>query len=483
MMGGKGSGRIPNFVKQFTPVRTNVVSVGGDALEIPNHSGIASHPEFVKAIDIDLTPYWKSNGTSTATGNWDIGANDFTTTGTVRVGSMRCDGQLDLNGHFNINSNNTDFILKDNSATALEIGVNSETQHMTFITTNSAEKTIFGYDVDLLANDLTTTGVITGGNLISEGSVTVKDDQDNDINDGIIMKMSTGDGPPTSYYPSWINFQNTFPYGTTENFIWVDSDNELQLGTSITNATTTGNISLGFTDGNITTTGDITGTTTNEKVIYSNNGTLAASQISQETLSPYRLSVGTSIFVSPFFVNREYLSFSDLTAAAITGSSITTGEIQCDGDLTIGDGTEVNEHIRFNVVANSPTIIASPAGLDFGSANLANSGTSTFPNLSAGYANVLDADANRSGAAGESFALSTCGEAPAFDKIKRLSINGVVGQATADFQDTHISTTGTIKGGNYESGDGSAGITQSETGVTDFDIVIKDGLITSFTKN
>lgn len=42
---------------------------------------------------------------------------------------------------------------------------------------------------------------------------------------------------------------------------------------------------------------------------------------------------------------------------------------------------------------------------------------------------------------------------------------------------------GTIKAGVYESSDGSAGITQSETGVTNFDIVIKDGLITSFTKN
>jgi hypothetical protein len=49
--------------------------------------------------------------------------------------------------------------------------------------------------------------------------------------------------------------------------------------------------------------------------------------------------------------------------------------------------------------------------------------------------------------------------------------------------DDDITSTGTIKGANYQSGDGSAGITQSETGVTDFDIVIKDGLITSFTKN
>ena len=37
--------------------------------------------------------------------------------------------------------------------------------------------------------------------------------------------------------------------------------------------------------------------------------------------------------------------------------------------------------------------------------------------------------------------------------------------------------------GSYYSSDASQGITQSETGVTDFDIVIKDGIITSFTKN
>ena len=49
--------------------------------------------------------------------------------------------------------------------------------------------------------------------------------------------------------------------------------------------------------------------------------------------------------------------------------------------------------------------------------------------------------------------------------------------------DGNIKATGTIQGANYKSGDGSAGITQSETGVNNFDIVIKDGLITSFTVN
>ena len=42
---------------------------------------------------------------------------------------------------------------------------------------------------------------------------------------------------------------------------------------------------------------------------------------------------------------------------------------------------------------------------------------------------------------------------------------------------------GTLTAANYKSGDGSAGITQTETAVDTFDITIKDGLITSFTKN
>ena len=51
------------------------------------------------------------------------------------------------------------------------------------------------------------------------------------------------------------------------------------------------------------------------------------------------------------------------------------------------------------------------------------------------------------------------------------------------FQDAGLETTGIMQAGGYKSSDGSAGITQTETGVTDFDITIKNGLITSFTKN
>ena len=49
-----------------------------------------------------------------------------------------------------------------------------------------------------------------------------------------------------------------------------------------------------------------------------------------------------------------------------------------------------------------------------------------------------------------------------------------------------MSYTGDIEphgNATYKANGGNAGITQSETGVTNFDIVIEDGLITSFTKN
>jgi len=46
-----------------------------------------------------------------------------------------------------------------------------------------------------------------------------------------------------------------------------------------------------------------------------------------------------------------------------------------------------------------------------------------------------------------------------------------------------LTSTGTIKGANYQSGDGTAGLTQTTAAIDTFDIVIKDGLITSLTKN
>ena len=35
----------------------------------------------------DLSAYWKNDGTSTATGNWNLGSHNLTTTGTLGAGA------------------------------------------------------------------------------------------------------------------------------------------------------------------------------------------------------------------------------------------------------------------------------------------------------------------------------------------------------------------------------------------------------------
>ena len=76
--------------------------------------------------------------------------------------------------------------------------------------------------------------------------------------------------------------------------------------------------------------------------------------------------------------------------------------------------------------------------------------------------------------------------------VTATHMKGIVGTLASSFGDggttnyTSISATGDIEphgSATYKANGGNAGITQSETGVTDFDIVIEDGLITSFTKN
>ena len=57
------------------------------------------------------------------------------------------------------------------------------------------------------------------------------------------------------------------------------------------------------------------------------------------------------------------------------------------------------------------------------------------------------------------------------------------GILTYDEDNDQLAFDGAFKANDFYSGDGSQGITQTETGVNNFDIVIKDGLITSFTKN
>ncbi|MDD3084149.1 MAG: tail fiber protein, partial [Candidatus ainarchaeum sp.] len=49
--------------------------------------------------EVDLTPYWKSDGSSTVTGNWDLGSYDLTTTGKVGIGVYPVVEKLEVNGN------------------------------------------------------------------------------------------------------------------------------------------------------------------------------------------------------------------------------------------------------------------------------------------------------------------------------------------------------------------------------------------------
>ena len=77
------------------------------------------------------------------------------------------------------------------------------------------------------------------------------------------------------------------------------------------------------------------------------------------------------------------------------------------------------------------------------------------------------------------FSTTPIGSTGAAGRAVRLQITNA---GDFNFYGGDLTTTGNVKG-NFQSSDGSAGITQAETAVNTFDIVIKDGLITSFTKN
>ena len=71
--------------------------------------------EYVTLPNPDLTPYWKSDGSSTATGDWDLGDNDFsaadgdfsgdlTVGGNVGIGTTSPGEKLDVNGNIRVPS-------------------------------------------------------------------------------------------------------------------------------------------------------------------------------------------------------------------------------------------------------------------------------------------------------------------------------------------------------------------------------------------
>ena len=65
------------------------IDMGGN--DITNAGNITADTYFgdgSQLTGIDFTPYWKSDGTSTATGNWDIGTNSFNTSRGISLGSL-----------------------------------------------------------------------------------------------------------------------------------------------------------------------------------------------------------------------------------------------------------------------------------------------------------------------------------------------------------------------------------------------------------
>jgi hypothetical protein len=247
----------------------------GTEIYLPNHSGITSHPEMKKIVSsIDFTPYWKSDGTSTATGNWDIGANnldvggDFDVDGSTTMDATRIDGQLDMNGNINMNSNLYDIILFDDSQRALDIGVSGETQHLTFDTTNGQEKlvcnftlalgddiTMGDWTIEKDSDDLKISPSGGSGNLVLDttnagGDVEIKVDAIVDgeviVNDGLLgskglhLKGYSNFPPPLSKGGYTAHYFSTAIQGYT----WMTSTAQLSYGTTV-HGTAQANLNLG----------------------------------------------------------------------------------------------------------------------------------------------------------------------------------------------------------------------------------------------
>lgn len=80
-MGGQGSGRKPDVLKRFTQSHAGIAHKGGEAMILPNHSGVTNHPEFKNY----LADYYTKTETDAAIDAGDLweldGADDLTTKG------------------------------------------------------------------------------------------------------------------------------------------------------------------------------------------------------------------------------------------------------------------------------------------------------------------------------------------------------------------------------------------------------------------
>ena len=93
-MGGKGSGRKKGIGGTFTPIRANVIDIGGRPLEMPDYSGVAKHPKTLAAFD---ERYVNVTG-DTMTGDLTVPNLNVTTDLDVGLWQDDNDGTYDADG-------------------------------------------------------------------------------------------------------------------------------------------------------------------------------------------------------------------------------------------------------------------------------------------------------------------------------------------------------------------------------------------------
>lgn len=84
----------------------------------------------------DLSIYWKNDGTSTATGNWSIGAHDFTTTGVTTTGGLVSNGEVRVNSDIGFITSRARFYRSSDLGAVIQGHISGVTNSFTLITGN-----------------------------------------------------------------------------------------------------------------------------------------------------------------------------------------------------------------------------------------------------------------------------------------------------------------------------------------------------------
>lgn len=180
-MGGSGSGRRPST---FNPIRTNLASAGSEPIEIPNHSGIADHPEAKKNFvpytganaDVDLNNYQLSNIDRLFVTN-NITVDD----GGVHGSLIRGDGAAAA----------PTYSFHDDPDTGMYSLANDT---LSFSTNGTGRLTIGTTgNFDFQAGDLTTTGDLSCAELTATGDANIDGDIYFDGNSGIWLNSAASD--------------------------------------------------------------------------------------------------------------------------------------------------------------------------------------------------------------------------------------------------------------------------------------------------